>query len=106
MPVLDDILDLTDAVEACVDQGDWLEAGRLNTRRQQLLVELCGDGDAAALEPAARAALRDVLDRNRATEARLQRERDHIAASARQIRRGHDAVDAYRLNSGPIQREP
>ena len=42
MAALDDILKLTDRVEACLDDGDWAAAAELNAERQTLLTGLFG----------------------------------------------------------------
>ena len=103
MSVLDKILELTDAVESCIDNGDWLGAGKVNAQRQQLLIELCGDG--RELDPVTRAALRDVLERNQAAEAKLRGGRGEIARSASRLNQGQQALDAYRLNTGGLAQE-
>lgn len=105
MSLLDDILELTDAVERCIDSGDWLGASDVNARRQQLLVQLCGDGNGRQLDAATRAALSHVLERNQATESRLRDERSRIAGSASTLKRGRQALDAYRLNTGSMRQE-
>ncbi|MDJ0927106.1 MAG: hypothetical protein QNJ73_05585 [Gammaproteobacteria bacterium] len=105
MSLLDEILALTDAVERCIDSGDWLGASDVNARRQQLLVELCGDGNERRLDSATRAALSQILQRNQATESRLRGERNRIAGSASKLKRGRQALDAYRLNTGGAAQE-
>ncbi len=94
MSLLDDILALTDTVEECIEQGDWLGAGEANARRQALLQQLCSDGQ--ALDDGARAVLREVLDRNRTAEERLRRDRGRIAGDASRIERSQGALRAYR----------
>ncbi|RMF95828.1 MAG: hypothetical protein D6727_09825 [Gammaproteobacteria bacterium] len=95
MSLLDEILALTDTVEACIEQGDWLAAGEANAQRQALLHSLCSDGG-DSLDERTRVVLREVLDRNRAAEARLLRDRGRIGADASRIGRNRGALRAYR----------
>ncbi len=97
MSVLDDILRLTDEVEHCIDQGDWLEAGRVNDRRQILLYSLFEGGGATRLDTATRDALRDVLRRNQTTVDRIRKERGIVAGTANRLQNNSDALESYRL---------
>ncbi len=100
MPLLDEILQLTDEVERCIDHGDWLEAGKLNAHRQKLLYGLFENGGADRLDTATRDALRDVLRRNRAAVDRVQQERGIVASTARRLQDNADALTSYRLTAG------
>ena len=99
MSELDEILQLTDEVERCIDQGDWLEAGQLNARRQALLYDLF-DGGADRLDATTRDALRDVLRRNRATVERVRNERQTVAGTANRLQSNSDALESYRMAAG------
>ena len=98
MQALDKILALTDSVEACLDEGDWLAAAELNQRRQVLLVEVLAQRDSSHLEPGTRDALREVLARNQASVARLQAQRQELAGVQQRLKNGRAAVRAYRRN--------
>ena len=100
MSVLDEILQLTDEVERCIDQGDWLEAGEVNARRQELLYGLFEDGGAERLDTVTRDALREVLRRNRATVERVRKERGVVADTANRLQSNSDALASYRRAAG------
>jgi hypothetical protein len=99
MTVLDQILELTAAVENCVDEGDWLAADELNQRRQQLLRGLLQDRDAAQLDDATRQALREVLARNEASVVKLTAQRGELTGTRQRIKRGVAAVTMYQQAS-------
>jgi len=93
--MLDEILELTAAVEAAIDGGDWLAAGDFNRRRQELLQALLGERGTAELDAGTREVLTEVLARNNASVARLSEQRGDLAGSQQQLRRGVIAVRAY-----------
>lgn len=99
MSMLDEILDLTAAVEARIDDGDWLAAGQLNQRRQQLLTDLLARQAAGQLDADTREVLLDVLARNQASVARLRTEQHQLAGVSQRLRDGAQAVRAYRANT-------
>lgn len=100
MAGIDEILRLTERVEACIEDGDWVAAGEANARRYQLLEAFFADVPGGDLDPGTRAALTDVLARNRDTVARLQRERGAVEADQQRLNAGRNAVLAYRRNDG------
>ncbi len=95
------ILELTDAVEQAIDEGDWLHAGQLNADRHALLRNLFADG-APHLGVEEKAALRDVLNRNDAVVGKLGADRDRVAAAASRMRQGNRAVNSYRQNAARV----
>jgi hypothetical protein len=92
---LDRILDLTTAIEACVDGGDWAGAASLDTERRALLADLLATQPGGQLEPAARAVFADLVRRNQATVARVERERQAVGITLRQLHDSPAAVRAY-----------
>lgn len=95
MAVIDEILELTAAVEAAIDDGDWLAAGNCDRRRQALLSQLLSERSESELDSDTRAALQQVLARNEASVARLTGQRQDLAGTQRRLRRGAVAVRAY-----------
>lgn len=93
--LLDRILDLTAAIEASVDGGDWIAAAALDSERRGLLADLLATQPAGTLEPAARAVLADLARRNQATVERVERERHAVGLTLRQLRDSPAAVRAY-----------
>ena len=95
MAMLDDILELTAAVETAIEEGDWLAAGDFDRRRQELLRSLLAERSAAELDADTRQALEQVLARNEASVARLTEQRRDLAGAQQRLRRGAVAVRAY-----------
>jgi len=100
MSILDEIIALTGEVEAQIEQGDWLAAGELNQRRQQLLTNLLAGRAPGQLDPDTQEVLRDVLARNQATVVRLRSEQQQLAGVSQRMNDGVSAVRAYNLNAG------
>ena len=99
MSPLDEILELTDAVEAAIEAGDWPAAGVLNGRRQNLLQELFAGRAPGDLDARTREVRRDVLDRNQATVSRLQGQQRAVASATQRLNQGGAAVRAYARNA-------
>ncbi|MBL8225772.1 MAG: hypothetical protein JNM50_10600 [Chromatiales bacterium] len=95
MTLLDQILDLTAAIEASVDGGDWAGAASLDTERRALLGDLLATQPGGVVEPAARAVLADLVRRNQATVTRVERERQAVGMALRQLHDSPAAVRAY-----------
>lgn len=101
MPVteIDQILTLTDEVERCLDDGDWLSASKLNAQRQALLTEFFAGQPIDNLDAGTRNALSEILNRNQAAVKRVQTERRELAGVSRRLSGSANAVSAYQRNS-------
>ena len=95
MAALDDILALTDRVETCLDEGDWIAAAELNAQRQELLAGLFAGRNPQDIDPETRDVLRDILARNEAAAARVRMERELVATKQQRIHRSAAALRAY-----------
>ena len=95
MAILDDILELTAAVETAIEVGDWLAAGDFDRQRQALLHALLAERSAADLDTETRQALQRVLARNEDSIARLTEQRSELTGTQQKLRRGAVAVRAY-----------
>lgn len=93
---LDEILDLTEQVEACLEAGDWSGAAEFNERRQQLLSAMFAERRPGEIDAETREVLRDILARNETAAARVRLEQELVATTQRRIHRSAAAVDAYR----------
>lgn len=100
MKSLDRILELTDQVEAEVENGDWLQAGRLDAERQKLLSELLANNGVSKLGDHARQLLRDVLARNQRTVHAVETQRYELGAASRRLAEASRAVNRYRVVEG------
>lgn len=100
MTLLDRILDLTAAIEASVEAGDWAGAASLDRERRELLGDLLAAQPGGVLDPAARAVLADLVRRNQATVARVAQERQAVGLTLRQLHDSPAAVRAY-TRAGP-----
>jgi len=95
MSGLDQILALTEQVEACLDSGDWAKAAEHNARRQTLLSRLFAGREPGDIAPETREVLRDILARNEAAAARVRMEKELIATRQQRVHRSAAAVEAY-----------
>lgn len=98
--MLDDILKLTTAVEAAIEDGDWLAAGDFDRQRQALLHAMLAERSAADLDAETRQALQQVLARNEASITRLAEQRGELTGARQRLRRGAVAVRAYADTGG------
>ena len=97
MNKLDRILELTDQVEAEVDQGDWLQASRLDAERLRLLSGLLANNGVSKLGEQARQLLRDVLARNQRAVHAVETQRYELASASRRLAEATKAVRKYRI---------
>ena len=97
MNKLDRILELTDRVEAEVDQGDWLQASRLDAERLRLLSGLLANNGVSKLGDQARQLLSDVLARNQHALHAVETQRHELASASRRLAEASKAVRKYRL---------
>lgn len=104
MSALDEILTLTDQVEASLDEGDWIAAAELNAQRQELLTGLFAGQAPQDIDPETREVLRDILARNETAAARVRLERELVATKQSRIHRSAAAVRAYEQASVPAGR--
>lgn len=95
MSTLDDILALTDQVEASLDGGDWIAAAELNEQRQALLTDLFSRCAPQDIDPETREVLREILARNESAAAKVRMERELVALKQRRIHQSAAAVRAY-----------
>ncbi len=100
MVSLEKILELTEAVEQHVERGEWSEAGRLDGERCQLLAELLADDSPARSQPGLRAAVEQLLLRNRLTVARAETRRAELMDESARFERHARAAHSYRRNTG------
>ena len=108
MKTLDRILELTDQVEAEVENGDWLQASRLDRERQELLSQLLANNGVRKLGDQARQLLRDVLARNQHTVHAVETQRYELGAASRRLAEASQAVHRYRViedDAGPAKAE-
>lgn len=101
MPVLDEILALTETVEQHVERGEWAEAGALDAERCRLLAELIADPGSSADVAACREVLQNLLFRNQQTIQRVQQQQQQLARASATHDRATGAVRAYRRNTDP-----
>lgn len=104
MSALDEILNLTDRVEASLDGGDWIEAAALNAQRQELLTRLFAGRAPQDIDPETRDVLRDILARNESAAARVRIERELVASKQSRIHHSAAAVRAYEQAAAPAGR--
>jgi len=96
---LDKIIELTERVEACVDDGDWGEAAALDVQRVEVIGQYLnevGDGPGQA---AAAHMLRELLARNELAMRKVQVMRELIAEKTTQLRASDAALKAYVAHS-------
>jgi len=101
MTALDQIMALTDAIEARVNAGDWAGATDLDAERRQLLCGLFEADPLAARDSRVRPVLEQLQARNQAAVTSLSAARQALAAAARQLQAAPGAVRAYERNTLP-----
>ncbi len=99
MSSLEKILELTDAVEQHVERGEWAEASRIDGERCELLAVLLADGNPARGLHGVRAALEQILLRNRLTVARAEAQREELGKEAALFERNARAMRSYDRNT-------
>lgn len=88
------ILALTDEIESLISDGRWAEAGELEGRRRELLVEYVeAEGHGAPH-------LRDLHQRSLHSMEHIQRLKSSLAGDASRLIGNSRAVEAYLDNSG------
>ncbi|MCC5793145.1 MAG: hypothetical protein JJT85_00230 [Chromatiales bacterium] len=108
MSLVEQILDLTARVEACLESGDWGTASALEQERQGLLARYCDGERIRALGEQERNLLRALLERNRSAISRLEQARADLGATASLLTRGQGAIRAYARNGpgSPLMETP
>jgi hypothetical protein len=96
-PLVATVIDLTDQVQAAIDDGDWLRAQELETQRRRLLEQLATAPDAGDLKPTFVA----LEARNHRLIGLVEHHRRRTLREAAVARTGHDAAAAYVEVRGP-----
>jgi hypothetical protein len=89
---LDEVLELTDRVQAAIDAGDWQHAQALETDRRAHLERLVAAGGTAG---ALRSTLATLEQRNHRMVGLVQHERRRVLREAGTVKTGHAAANAY-----------
>ena len=92
-------LELTQQVQARVDEGEWVQAGTLDLERRCLLTELFANHDIATLSAPTQELLRDILVQNNRIIHAVQVRKQELAAASSRLNRAPGAVRAYRQNT-------
>jgi hypothetical protein len=90
-PLVATVLDLTDRVQAAIDDGDWPRAQELETERRRLLEQLAAAPDGGDLKPTFVA----LEARNRRLIGLVEHHKRRVLREAAVARTGHDGVAAY-----------
>ena len=90
-PLVAAVIDLTDRVQAAIDDGDWPRAQELETERRRLLEQLAAAGDAHGLRPTFAA----LLERNRRMIGLVEHHKRRVLREAAVARSGHQGAVAY-----------
>ena len=90
-PLVATVIDLTDQVQAAIDDGDWLRAQQLETERRRLLEQLATSPDAGELTPTFAA----LEARNHRLIGLVEHHKRRVLREAAVARTGHDAAAAY-----------
>jgi hypothetical protein len=90
-PLVATVLDLTDQVQAAIDDGDWPRAQELETERRRLLEQLAVAADAGDLTPTFTA----LEARNRRMIGLVEHHKRRVLREAAVARTGHEGVAAY-----------
>ena len=85
------VLDLTDQVQAAIDDGDWPRAQELETERRRVLEQLASGPDPGALEPTFAA----LEARNQRLIGLVEHHKRRILREAAVARTSHDGAAAY-----------
>lgn len=95
MQAIEEILALTNEVEARVAGGDWTGAGALDARRCTLLAALFADPVSAGTLAAHRSLLQDLLLRNQRTLLQVRLCQEQLTRASSALTRAHGALRAY-----------
>lgn len=95
MQAIEEILALTDEVEARVAGGDWAGAGALDARRCALLTALFVDPVSGGTLAAHRSLLQDLLLRNQRTLQQVRLCQEQLTRASSALTRAHGALRAY-----------
>jgi hypothetical protein len=90
-PLVATVTDLTDQVQAAIDDGDWPRAQQLETERRRLLEQLAATPDAGDLRPAFAA----LEARNHRLIGLVEHHKRRVLREAAVARTGHDGAAAY-----------
>lgn len=90
-PLVATVLDLTDQVQAAIDDGDWPRAQELETQRRRLLEQLATAPDAGDLKSTFAA----LEARNHRLIGLVEHHKRRVLREAAVARTGHDAAAAY-----------
>ena len=90
-PLVATVLDLTDQVQAAIDDGDWPRAQELETERRRLLEQLAVAADAGDLTPTFTA----LEARSRRMIGLVEHHKRRVLREAAVARTGHDGAAAY-----------
>ena len=93
-----ELLNLTQAMLAAAEAGDWAEVARFETRRQAMLRKLEATISATGIETSRDAIandLREILSINTRVLALGEQVKSELAGSMSGLRQGRKAVDAY-----------
>jgi hypothetical protein len=102
-PLVATVLDLTDRVQAAIDDGDWPRAQELETERRRLLEQLAAAPDAGDLRPTFAA----LEARNRRLIGLVEHHKRRVLREAAVARNGRDGAAAYaELGTQPAVAEP
>ena len=90
-PLVATVLDLTDQVQAAIDDGDWPRAQQLETERRDLLEQLAAAADVGDVMPTFAA----LEARNRRMIGLVEHHKRRVLREAAVARTGHEGVAAY-----------
>jgi hypothetical protein len=90
-PLVALVIDLTDQVQAAIDDGDWPRAQQLETQRRRLLEQLAAAPDTGDLKSTFSA----LEARNHRLIGLVEHHKRRVLREAAVARTGHDAAAAY-----------
>jgi hypothetical protein len=90
-PLVATVIDLTDQVQAAIDDGDWPRAQELETERRRLLEALATATDCGDLRPTFVA----LEQRNHRLVGLVEHHKRRVLREAAIARTGHDGAAAY-----------
>ena len=92
---IDKIIELTERVEDCVDNGDWAEAAALDVQRVEVIGRYLNEVADGPGRAAAAHMLHELLARNELAMRKVQVMRELIAEKSGELRASEKAVKAY-----------
>ena len=95
MSPLDTILDLTEQVQAAINEGDWQRAHALETDRRSLLEEFVAAEGPVDRNNGLQLALTQLQQRNQHMLGEVHHHRRRVLREASMLKAGHDAAGAY-----------